>query len=333
MQKQKKVNKRSNNRRAGKSRSRKGANSQNANWITFSNKQERRFDRVNKNLLQRGFASTAPIAVSDDLQQYVHFERGSKDSNLIVSCCIPFYQICSNSFTTSLVTGGLSRDGTTNFASVGLGSLGGTITSGGLDVDTGYLSPVLKLQGTSFVRYGVRKCQFIYEPQSPTTGTDRMVFAYANDPNHPNVNPTDSSPTQASLLALSDSVAFAPWRSWSLDVSKSVNQNLLYTFEESTLSLENRFTFFGAIGCVPSNQPLVATPVTVYGILYACIVIEFREFCPLVEDFTPSTFSLIKRKGYKKPCSDPECKACQKKCIKTLTPKEKDLSKDKSEKL
>lgn len=320
MQNRKKVQKQSNARKAGRStRKRNSRRNNKASRLGIYTNEA--FERAGLGV--RGFASDAPIAVSDDLQQFVRFERGSKDSNLMITCCIPLYQICSNRFTTSLVTGGLSQDGTSNFASVSLGATGGTDSSSTADVDRTYLSPVLLLQGTSFVRYAIRKMKFIYEPQSPTTTTDRMIFAFANDPNHPNINPTGDVPTQSNLLALSDSVAFAPWRSWSLDVSKSVNQNLLYTFEEDNSPAENRFTFFGAIGCVPSVQPTVATPTTIYGILYGCFTIEFREFCPLIEGFTPTTRSLLRKRGFRKTCSDPECKSCQRKCLNKITSTDK----------
>lgn len=269
-----------------------------------------------------GFTGSAPVAVSNDLQQYVTFNRGGSDSSLRVQCCIPLYQICSSSYAGSTLTiGGLSRDSSTNFASVKLGATGGVDNSSTTDVVQFYLSPVLQLQGTSFVRYAIKKLQFIYEPQSPTTISDRMIFAYANDPEHPMIQPNGDIPTQASLLALSDSVAFAPWRSWSLDVTKSVSQNLLYTSNDSNAESDNRFTYFGAIGCVPSVEPSSTTPVTVYGILYGCIEIEFREFCPLIEGFTPSTLSLIKKQRFRKLCSNPECKACSRECAKNSAQK------------
>jgi len=315
MQNKKKVQKRSKARKASRSRQR-GRNNQSDSWFQPLTKRQ----RVIASRANNGFTSSAPIAVSNDLQQFVTFDRGSKENTLRMSCCIPLYQICSNSYAASnLNIGGLSRDSSTNFASVSIGALGGTESDSTTDVNQLYLSPVLQLQGSSFVRYAMTKCMFVYEPQSPTTVSDRLVFAYANDPDHPMINPDGTIPSQATLLALSDSVAFAPWRSWSLDVSKTVRQDLLYTSPDSTNPDLNRFSYFGAIGCVPSIEPTSNTPVTVYGILYGCFEIEFREFCPLIQGFTPSTLTRIKSSGYTKRCSDPKCKACVKLCLNKAT--------------
>jgi hypothetical protein len=186
----------------------------------------------------------------------------------------------------------------------------------GTPVVVDYLSPIFKLIATAFVRYRVLQLKFIYEPQSATDIKDRLIFAYANDPLHPMIRQSESTATQANLLALSDSVAFAPWRSWSLDVSSEVKQDLLYTYDQaSTQTTDDRFHFFGAMGCLASVNPTTATVSPVYGILYAKLQFELVEFCPLIEGFTASTFKKLERSGYQKPCHNVDCKKCTKKCI------------------
>ena len=133
---------------------------------------------------------TAPIAVSDDLQQFVHFGQGSKDSSLRVHMCIPLYQVNSNYFTTSLVRGSLSTSTTDSFPYVDLSAIQGIYNSISGDTVKSYSNRVLGDIGSAFVRYRVTKCKFIYEPQSPTTVNDRLVFAFAADPEHPLIKGT-----------------------------------------------------------------------------------------------------------------------------------------------
>jgi hypothetical protein len=265
----------------------------------------------------RGFNTNAPAAVSDDLQQFVRFQPGSKNASLKMTACIPLYQINSNYYSGSLVKGGLSLTPTNSFPMATLTATGGYYTAGGTDSARDFISPVFKLIGNSFVRYRITQCKFCYEPQSATDIKDRLVFAYANDPEHPMIKLTPANMTQDNLLALSDSVAFAPWRSWEMDVSKEINQNLLYTYNQDTTGeSDNRFNMFGAIGCIASVEPTETTAMTIYGILYGCFTIEFVEFCPLLQGFTPSVLNQVKKLGYSKPCSDPECKRCTKQCKK-----------------
>ena len=83
---------------------------------------------------------------------------------------------------------------------------------GGVAQDA-YLSPVFDLIASAFTRYEVKSLKFHYEPQAAATTTERMVFAYAPDPVHPVIYDQDS--TVDSLLAVADSVAFAPLdRDW-----------------------------------------------------------------------------------------------------------------------
>jgi hypothetical protein len=260
--------------------------------------------------------TNAPVAVSDDLQQYVRFSSGRKDSSLRMEACVPLYQITGNSYASStLAKGGLKDNGTGNWPYIRLSSVGG-ISGISADTERPYISPIFELIATAFVRYKIEKLTFVYEPQSATTVQDRLVFSYANDPSHPLItNVSTASANQENLLALSDSVAFAPWRSWSLDVSSEVKQDLLYTYNQSTTSVtDNRFTMFGSIGCVASVEPTTDTTAPVYGILYAKIVFEFIEFCPLITGFTPTMFKRIKAKGFRARCCHEDCKSCTKPC-------------------
>jgi hypothetical protein len=241
-----------------------------------------------------------------------------------MTACVPLTQIGGSSYHSSTLTIGGFKSPTyatnSSFPYFTLSSTQLNYVESSSDTVVDYLSPIFKLIATSFVRYRVLKLKFIYEPQSATDIKDRLVFAYANDPAHPMVQQSNLTATQANLLALSDSVAFAPWRSWSLDVSSEVKQDLLYTYNQTTTStLDNRFNMFGAMGCVPSLQPTSETVGVVYGILYAQIQFEFIEFCPLIQGFTASTYRELNRAGYQKPCDNVECKRCTKCCI-TKTP-------------
>jgi hypothetical protein len=259
--------------------------------------------------------TNAPVAVSDDLQQYVRFSSGRKDSSLRLEACIPLYEICGNSNDGSPRLGGLISDFTDlNRPYARLGSTGG-IYGQNVDNDSNYISPVFLLIGSSFVRYKVEKLSFIYEPQSTTTVADRLVFAYANDPNHPLITDVNTnSANQENLLALSDSVAFAPWRSWTLDVSSEVTQNMLYTYDQSQGLTDNRFTLFGSIGCVASKIPTSELDPPIYGILYAKIAFEYIEFCPIVRGITPAMLKHYKAKGFRARCLHEDCKSCTKPC-------------------
>jgi hypothetical protein len=248
-------------------------------------------NRQRKNRSKRIFTSNAPLAVSDDLQQSVVFRPGTKESSLKMTACIPLYQICSNGRASSANTyGSLIGYGSAGYPKMMLSSTEGHTIISSDDVLVNYISPVFKLIAKAFVRYRVDSCEFLYEPQSTATVEDRLVFAYASDPLHPRIMAnTPSNSNQANLLALSDSIAFMPWKSWVMDVSSEVKQDLLYTFNQSLGVSDNRFNMFGCIGCVSSTlfEGTTVAP-RIYGILYARLTFEFVEFCPLISGFTPS---------------------------------------------
>lgn len=147
-----------------------------------------------------------------------------------------------------------------------------------------FLSPALDLEASSFTRYRCKRLRFQYCPQSGTNTTQRMVFAYANDPSHPLV--TSTAPSQAQLESVSDSIPFAPWKPWTMDVTKNLDtRTWLYTYDSTTVGTVqdnnlDRFNALGAIGCMASANGTVTTG-DVFGVLYMIADLEFKEFCPI----------------------------------------------------
>jgi hypothetical protein len=177
-----------------------------------------------------------------------------------------------------------------------------------------FISPVFDLIGSSFTRYRIKKLIFHYTPQATTVVEGRAVFAYADDPAHPilmkhlrqeesllgsEIALTADPPLSSDLLILGDSFAFAPWVPWTMNVSKKVRQNELYTAirtannppdanykpnftndEVSGWCASQRESAFGAVGC--SAFTTDAGPY-VGGIIWIEASFEFIEFCPVVE--------------------------------------------------
>ena len=293
---------------------------------TRKNRRRNARSKVNAKTNTKSFGRTnAPSAVSDDLQQFVRFGQGARGSTLRMHVRVPLYQVNSNYHDgSSMIRGGLSRTTTDSFPYVALGATAGYYAGGGTDTEKAYLSPALDNMGSNFVRYSMVQCRFLYEPQSSTATSDRLIFAFASDPEHPNIKGTPATASQSKLLALQDSVAFAPWRSWELDISqslRSLSKDPLYTYNQDTQEYDNRFMSFGAIGCVPSVEPSSTTPMTVYGILYSDFIIDFIEMDPTNTTgpslIQPSAKFLkeLKKAGWIRKCSEKDCKACSKLCI------------------
>jgi hypothetical protein len=131
-----------------------------------------------------------------------------------------------------------------------------------------------------------------------------MVFAFANDPCHPLVFPNGGStlPTTAGLESLADSIPFAPWAAWSLDVSKKLTKEWLYTAVDSATSgggddetnvTTARFDSFGSYGLVVGTAS-TSTAVN-YGVLYMEFSLEFREFCPISATRPASLLKLMRK--------------------------------------
>jgi hypothetical protein len=173
---------------------------------------------------------------------------------------------------------------------VRLGAAGATVADD-------YVSPVFDLIASAFVRYRVKKLVFHYEPQASSTTDERLVFAFAEDPVHP-VLWSNPPPTTTECLALGDSIAFAPWRGWSMDVTSRLQDTLFYTFTDPTLAVStfaDRFSDFGVISLTGTTTGQAA--VVGCGVLYMDVEVEFEEFCPIVTASPASAALLMRRAG------------------------------------
>jgi hypothetical protein len=245
-----------------------------------------------------------------------------------MSSCLP---ICEVKF----LTAADSDKGALNFRSFGSGStrqqvataLLGLQSAIGAAENTGaaaagnpfqytpvsYISPVFYLLAEMFARWKVNRLMFHYTPQSSTTVNGRAVFAFADDPVHPVLNPDmstdisgpagpDDIPTTTSLLSLGDTMAFAPWLPWTLDVSKTVGQNELYTdaavgwtASDANYSVTNtevlgfpaamRQWALGSLSCAT-----LTTEASSFdgGVLWMEIDVSLIEFCPITTFATNS---------------------------------------------
>lgn len=145
------------------------------------------------------------------------------------------------------------------------------------------ISPALDLLASAFTRYRIKRCKFIYAPQSTTNTVNRITFAYASDPLHPAICPiTPAVTTPEGLEGLADSIVFAPWAGWELDVSKALPKDWLFIgtslAQDIAVTDSSRFEYFGAIGGIitPSSSGAAR-----FGTIYQEFEIEFKEFCPI----------------------------------------------------
>jgi hypothetical protein len=219
----------------------------------------------------------APAGVSQDLQQFTKFLPGKSPEGIRIHTCVPLAQVQRTS--TGADGSGLvpanPSGSVTEAMSVQLSLTSpqwlGDLTTFGAD----YTSPVFDLIASAFVRYKVTKLVFHYEPQASATTDERLVFAFAADPKHPIL--VSFLTTQSGLLSVADSVAFAPWRAWSMDVSYRLNDQLLYTYEGS--GTNPRLSDFGGMALLTSS---VSQPAgLICGVLYAEMIVELDEFCPI----------------------------------------------------
>lgn len=250
--------------------------------------------------------SGAPAGVSQDLQQFTNFYPSSNKKGIRIHTCAAISEV--NREDTSAAGGALSQPG-----GVGV-SLQLNLTEpvrlgvgGGASIDQ-FISPVFDLISSAFVRYKVNRLIFHYEPQSSATNGERLVFAFAEDPVHP-VLWNSTVPTTTDLLALADSIAFMPWRGWSMDVSDTLNDTLYYTYADPTTTVSNvteRFSDFGVLSCVGATASQGA--VAKCGVLYMEIDFELIEFCPISTTDPASAIALrsLLKKSQKKNSSKPE---------------------------
>lgn len=232
----------------------------------------------------------APVAVSEDIQQYTVFLPNHGPRSIRMKTCAAICEINREGGTTQSGFNMLSGNGAT---AIMLNLTEPRRVQDSNTTNENYVSPVFDLLASAFTRYKIHSLKFHYEPQAAATTTERMVFAFAPDPIHPLI--TSTAPSSAKLLAVADSVAFAPWRSWTMDVSSHVRSKTFYTYSDpgttTTVALSERFSDFGSIGCVTSSTETTALQC---GILYMEVDVELIEFCPIVTT-NPSSKVMAKK--------------------------------------
>jgi putative flippase GtrA len=229
----------------------------------------------------------APVAISEDMQQFTRFGGGSSPDSITMHTCVALTEllrVANHSSGTAIGTpGGPGISLQLNLTQPA------RLSNAGTKFNTSYITPVFDLIASAFVKYKVHKLVFHYEPQSAATTTERMVFAFAEDPMHP-VLWNATLPTQDTLLGLADSIAFAPWRSWSMDVSHKLSRNEFYTFTDpstTVASFAERFSDFGVMSCITSATD--TTQISA-GVLYVETIVELMEFCPISVTLPASKF-------------------------------------------
>jgi hypothetical protein len=152
-----------------------------------------------------------------------------------------------------------------------------------------WISPHVPLLALAFDRYRVTALEFSYEPQATSTLEDRMIFAWTDDPNHPFLSAAQNlynsaTPSQLSLLVTKDSVAFMPWKPWTLRVPVAKDIRFMYSDsdleEAATQGSLARFSQFGSMSCVGGVAKTVSAET--YGILYVSLVIDLLDPVPIV---------------------------------------------------
>jgi len=239
--------------------------------------------------------SGAPASVSTDVIQFTRFKPSNNGRGLTMHTCAAIATVGTTGVTGTGQWGLIAESGN-NYGAVALSLTNPLWAFDGTSEADGFLSPIYDLIASAFVRYRVLSCKFHYAPQLTTTVEGRLVFAFANDPTHPLILPPVTAMSQSNLLALADSMPFAPWRPWSMDVTSSIqvdNKYYTYTPETSTTVEVIRFDNFGSIGLIISDTGLTIGPAANYGILYMELETELQEFCP-VSLIRPSLYKKIK---------------------------------------
>jgi len=224
--------------------------------------------------------NAAPAATSQSLRPFTKFMKGPDSGSISMHTCVPIAELLSVAVT-ALGVGAIHTQGAQSSAM----TLSLTKPLSELATVLQFTSPVYDLIASAFTRYRVRKVVFHYLPQSSSTsvvvaGTDvgmpRMVFAFAEDPEHPLIMST--SQNSQNLLAVSDSIPFAPWNGWSLDVTQRLeSKKLYYTYGSPNVDVQ-RFDSFGAISCVTDT---LSSANHYAGVLYMETIIDLVEFCPI----------------------------------------------------
>jgi hypothetical protein len=257
----------------------------------------------------------APVSVSQDIQQYTRFK--SQGTTIEMHTCAPITQILRASPSgalTNLRFGALDANDEAGVATQAQAMLLNPVSPAfvydddatlqpKIRLDANFISPVWDLIGSAFVRYRVKRLSFHYEPQSAATDTARLVFAFANDPAHPVLN--QLALDQADLLAMSDSTAFMPWKSWSMDVTQRIDSKTLYythsiqdgagadAEDRITANIAERFSDFGIIACLTDTEADGSGRAG--GILYMETIISFEEFCPITTTPVSGVSTLMRK--------------------------------------
>jgi hypothetical protein len=248
----------------------------------------------------------APSAVSISGNRGIKFSGNMLGKHLMVSAQVPLCFIGNDAFFNGFAVA--TGAGTSAPAAVMLLNPQQLRSSqkDAADPPTGvngrWLSPQLALIALAFDRYRVRKFGLCYEPQAATDVADRLVLAYAEDPSHPVLSGIvggsfSSVPTQTDLLITPDSVAFAPWKQWEIDLPVENTEGEYFMTGGSSVADTNRFSQHGVIACRATS--VTAAPI-VYGILYAKVVYEFIDPTPVVQSVAPVPLQVNSRTSEEK---------------------------------
>ena len=264
-------------------KSKKNNNSNKKNNSNELNNLKRKLSQMEKSLNSnsRGIGG-APVAVSRDLEQKTRFSTGKNGQSLVMRTCFALSQLARIANSDNGSFGGFVSTAPATRTAIQLSpTLPLSRDGASSSILFPYLSPILELIASAFVKFKVKKCIFHYEPQSAATDGQRMVFAYASDPIHPLIWKPNLASNE--LLALADSIAFMPWKEWSMDVSHRLDGTEFFCYvPEDGASTNDRFFNWGTIGCITSEG--AAASRTISGVLYVELDIEFLEFDPIVQN-------------------------------------------------
>jgi len=240
-------------------------------------------------LLQNG---TAPAAVSMSGSHNISYSSVivNGQSGLRVTADVPLCQIGSDGEGNALQI--INSGGTSSFVtSIGLNpyllpltaAWNGTAFVGATSAR--WISPHIPLLSVAFDRYRMVSMGLNYEPQATATLEDRLTLAWTDDPAHPFLSPlgilntSTVARTQLDLLVTKDSVAFMPWKPWSLRLPVATDSRFLYDNVAATSLPTNRFSQFGALSCISAVPPTEGT--ATYGILYIRTCIDLFDPVPI----------------------------------------------------
>jgi hypothetical protein len=241
--------------------------------------------------------SAAPLAVSRSGRSQIAYSAVSVAgmAGMRVSATVPICEIGNDAFNNGLFVQGSGTNAAQSSTTCSLAPYEMVSTQNATSVPnfflSNWISPHVPLLAVAFDRYRAVSLQFHYEPQSAATVADRLVFAWTDDPGHPFLSTAgsfiaDATPTQLQLLVTKDSVAFMPWKDWSLTVPVATDMRFLNLpsadLGSGDLDLdtaESRLALFGSMSCVGSAAPSTAIQ---YGVLYATLVLDLFDPVPIV---------------------------------------------------